>query len=47
MSKELKLLLISIGLLAIAIGTAYINQPTNCWDKYTTEHAAITNCEGK
>lgn len=31
------------GFFVVGIG----KMPENCWDKYTTEYEAITNCEGE
>jgi len=36
-----------VGSLVYGFLIAGIGQVENCWDQYTTEKAAIENCEGK
>jgi hypothetical protein len=36
-----------IGSLVYGFFVVGVGKTDNCWDKYTTEYEAITNCEGK
>lgn len=47
-------ILVFIGIFVVMIGTLLygflglgVGKIENCWDKYSTEQEAISNCEGK
>jgi hypothetical protein len=41
------IVIIMLSSLIYGFFIAGVGQVENCWDKYTTEKAAIENCEGK
>jgi len=45
MPYKVILLLISVALMLGVVIFNLLQQPKNCWDQYTTENEAITNCE--
>ena len=47
MSDKAILLLVSLGLVSLALLLSFLLPPKNCWDNYVTENEAIINCEGK
>lgn len=45
MSDKVILLMVSVALLVGAVLLNLLSAPKGCWDNYTTENKAITNCE--
>jgi Na+(H+)/acetate symporter ActP len=45
MSDKAILLLVSVVLMTAVVILNLIFSPKNCWDQYTTEQEAISNCE--
>lgn len=39
------ILLLLVGLMTAIVLFNFLSAPKNCWDNYTTENEAITNCE--